>query len=94
MGHQRLVNVVLCKLVHLRYPGEVPSSSERILPQSWKEHTLATDLTYRNDEGVVWSDLWASFLIMLTMLEFDIAESDPEYMEHMIAVFNKNAMST
>ena len=56
-GCHRQVNAVLGNLLRLHYPGEIPTSGgQRIPTKSWKDYTLATDLTYGNAQGAVWND--------------------------------------
>jgi hypothetical protein len=64
--HQRQVNVVLGNLVHMHYPGEVTRSDGTISPATcWDNYALAPDVTYGTTEGVVWSNFWLSFLVII-----------------------------
>jgi hypothetical protein len=65
-GHKRQVNDVLCTLVCMHYPGEVTWSDGTISPATcWDNYALAPDATYGSAKGVVWSDFWVSFLVIL-----------------------------
>jgi hypothetical protein len=66
IGHQRQVNAVLGNLIRMNYPGEVTRSDVTTsLATCWDNYTLAPDATYVTTKGVVWSDFWASFLVII-----------------------------
>jgi hypothetical protein len=64
--HERQVNAVLCNLIRMHYPGEVTRSDGTSSPTTcWDDYTLAPDATYVTAKGVVWSNFWVSFSVIL-----------------------------
>jgi hypothetical protein len=64
--HKRQVNGVLGSLMHLHYPGEVTRSDGTSSPATcWADYALAPDATYGTAQGIVWSDFWVSFFVIL-----------------------------
>jgi hypothetical protein len=50
----------------MHYPGEVTQSDGTTSPITcWDNHALAPNATYVTVKGVVWSDFWVSFLVIL-----------------------------
>jgi hypothetical protein len=65
-GHQRQVNAILGNLIRMHYPGEVTRSDGTTSPATcWDDYALAPDVMYVTAKGVVWSDFWVSFSIIL-----------------------------
>jgi hypothetical protein len=67
IGHQRQVNAVLGNLVRMHYPGEVTRTDDTTSPTTcWDDYAVAPDTTYVTAKGVVWSDFWVSFSVILS----------------------------
>jgi hypothetical protein len=65
-SYQRQVNTILGYLVRMHYPGEVTRSDDTISPATCcDDYALAPDATYGTAKGVVWSDFWVSFSVIL-----------------------------
>jgi hypothetical protein len=50
----------------MHYPGEVTRSDGTISPATcWDDYAIAPNMTYGTAKGVVWSNFWVSFLVIL-----------------------------
>jgi hypothetical protein len=65
-SHKRQVNALLGSLVHLHYPGEVTRSDDTCSPTTClADYALSPNTAYETAQGVVWSNFWVSFLVIL-----------------------------